>query len=1027
MIYACLRFTFSLAVRTCALDILWMLFAAMLVFVMQAGFLCLESGLVRSKNSINVAAKNLTDFAISSMVFWALGFAMMFGDSVSGIIGTSYFFFGEQASPLLITTFLFQMMFCGTAATLVSGAIAERMSYFGYVIVTITITLFIYPIVGHWAWAGIITGTATGWLEQIGFVDFAGSTVVHSVGGWVALAAILVIGPRVGRYDAGSRRIPGSNVPMAVLGTMLIWFGWFGFNGGSTLGWSDNIPSILLNTCIAAFCGGIAATAIKYTVDGYIDVMQIINGVLGGLVAITANCHAVSVTDSALIGLVAGMIVVSGERLLDHYKIDDAVSVIPVHLFAGIWGTLAIAIFADPVVLGTHLSSFEQFQSQSIGIVTIGLYSFVMAYSIFRLINHFYPLRVSTKAELIGLNVAEHRVSTEVFDLLSAMNHQHEASDYTVRVPVEPFTEIGQIAQEYNRVIDKVHQEIQQRDQAFSAFKKSEYRKGAILDAAMDCIITINCRGEIISFNPAAENCFGIGRDLVNGKKFFSLFMSKDMNKLAVQSLSQGFSIGDGLVLKRQNIAELRRYDKDIFSAEIIVTKTTDPEDIRKEYTLHIRDITKQVKMQNRLKLLAYNDPLTGLYNRTYFMHNMEERIAYHSTRPGLVALMFLDLDKFKQINDTLGHKIGDDLLCEVAKMLSSSMRELDIVGRWGGDEFVIVMSGDLTEGHVIEAGQRILEIMREPIYISETKLLGLFSIGIAISVNGDISADQLLQYADLAMYQAKQKGRNRYQLFSYDMLQQAQQQFQIETSVPNAISLNQFFIEYQPKVACATNEIVGFEALLRWHHPEHGLISPADFIPIIEGTKLVIDVGEWVMTEVMQQLVLWRREGLSLLPIAINISGHHLHDSSLVPTVQRLLDEYDINPDLIEVEITESCLTGNTEQSIAALLALKSTDIKLAIDDFGTGYSSLSYLKKFPIDILKIDRAFIIECNSNKEDAAICIAIITLAKSLGLKIVAEGVETYEQLKFLKQYDCDVYQGYYFSRPLGVQSIALLL
>jgi len=543
----------------------------------------------------------------------------------------------------------------------------------------------------------------------------------------------------------------------------------------------------------------------------------------------------------------------------------------------------------------------------------------------------------------------------------------------------------------------------------------------------MDCIITTNCRGEIISFNPAAELCFGIGHHLVKAQNFFRLFMSDDMRKMAMQSLSQGFTVADGLVLKRQNISELRRYDKDIFSAELIVTNTADPQVNREEYTLHIRDITKQVKMQNRLKLLAYNDPLTGLYNRTYFMQNMEQRIAYHSTKQGLVALMFLDLDQFKKINDTLGHKMGDDLLCEVAKILSSVTRELDIAGRWGGDEFVFVMSGDLTEEDVIQTAQRVLDLMREPIYIDETKLAGLFSIGIAISTNGDINADQLLQHADLAMYQAKQNGRNRYQLFSHEMSEQAQQKFQIEASIPDAMGLKQFYLEYQPKVSCDDNEVVGFEALLRWHHPEHGLISPAIFIPIIEGTKLIIDLGEWVMTEVMQQLALWREQGLALLPIAINISGHHLHAQSLVPYVQKLLNEYDISPELIEVEITESCLTGNTEQSIAALAALKATDIKLAIDDFGTGYSSLSYLKKFPIDILKIDRAFVIECNSNKEDAAICIAIITLAKSLGLKIVAEGVETSEQLNFLKQYNCDVYQGYYFSRPISIDATSLLL
>lgn len=1009
------------------MDVLWILLAAMLVFVMQAGFLCLETGLVRSKNSINVAAKNLTDFAISSAIFWAFGFAMMFGDSAGGLIGTSHFFFGDNASPLLITTFLFQMMFCGTAATLVSGAIAERMSYFGYLIVTVTITLLIYPVIGHWAWAGIISGTSTGWLEHLGFVDFAGSTVVHSVGGWVALAALLIIGPRFGRYDVDGRRIPGSNIPMAVLGTMLIWFGWFGFNGGSTLGWTDNVPSILLNTCIAAIFGAIAATTIKYKFEGYIDVLQLINGLLGGLVAITANCHAVSVGDSAIIGIVAGLIVYGGECWLEYLKIDDAVGVIPVHLFAGIWGTLAVAVFAQPDALATGLSGLEQLKVQLIGIITIGLYSFGTAYGILRAVNYFYPLRVTEKEELIGLNVAEHRVSTEVFDLLSAMNQQHKASDYTVRVPVEPFTEVGQIAQEYNRVIDKVHQEIEQRDHAFSAFKKSEYRKGAILDAAMDCIISINCRGEIMSFNPSAEHCFGISRELVNGHNFFRLFMNDDIKNMAMHSLSQGFTFGEGLVLKRQNISELKRYDGDDFSAEIIVTKTTDPQDIRKEFTLHIRDITKQLKLQSRLTLLAYNDPLTGLYNRTYFMQNMEQRINYHSNTLGVVALMFLDLDKFKKINDTLGHKAGDDLLCEVAKRLSAITGGSDMVGRWGGDEFVVVLSGELTEQYITQKAYEILETMREPIYLNEKKLTMLFSIGIAISHNGGIDADQLLQYADLAMYQAKQNGRNRYELFKQEMINNAQQQFHIETSLPDAISLNQFFLEYQPKVACDTDEIVGFEALIRWNHPEHGIVSPGDFIPMIEGSDAIISVGEWVLNEVMQQLDTWRQQGLALLPIALNISGHHLHADSLATCVQNLLDKYDISPELIEVEITESCLTGNTEQSIAALAALKATNIKLAIDDFGTGYSSLSYLKKFPIDILKIDRVFVSECHSNKDDAAICIAIITLAKSLGLKIVAEGVETHEQLSFLKQYDCDVYQGYFYSRPIGADQISLLL
>lgn len=1009
------------------MDILWILSAAMLVFVMQAGFLCLESGLVRSKNSINVAAKNISDFTISSLIFWSVGFAIMFGDSQYGIFGSSYFFFGDGASPLLIATFLFQMMFCGTAATLVSGAVAERMTYMGYILVTVIITLLIYPLVGHWAWAGIIQGEATGWLELIGFVDFAGSTVVHSVGGWVALAAVLVIGPRIGRFDGNKNNIPGSNLPMAILGGMLIWFGWFGFNGGSTLGWTEDVPAILLHTCLAAFWGGVTATVLKYVVDGYIDVAHILNGVLGGLVAITAGCHAVSVIDAVVIGLVAGVIVFYGDRWLNKKQIDDAIGVIPVHLFAGIWGTLSVAIFGDIEILGTGLTQFEQLKSQAIGIVSIGSYSFFTSYVLLRLLNQYYPLRIGKKNELLGLNVAEHRVTTEVFDLLSAMDYQQKEADFSVRVPVEPFTEVGQIAEQYNHVIDKVNKEMVERDQAFAAFKQSEYRKGAILDAAMDCIISINTKGEIQNFNPAAEKCFGVGLKQIKNREFFMLFTTDAYREMGVKSLAQHFTLSEGLLLKRQNNIDLTRYGGETFPAEIVVTQTSDASAKNIEFTLHVRDITQQTKLQNRLKLLAYNDPLTGLYNRTFFMENLEQRIAFHESNTGSVILMFLDLDQFKKINDTLGHKAGDAVLTEVAKRLKRVTREEDLVVRWGGDEFIVVLSGNLANQNAIEKAEKILSVMRQPISLAEKELIVLTSIGIALSPNGRIDSDRLLQHADLAMYQAKEAGRNTYRIFTEEMEQTANQHFQYETALPKAMKEDELFLHFQPKVVCATNEIVGFEALLRWQHPELGLIPPAEFIPIIEKSELIIDVGEWVLTQTIKQLVEWRAQGLPLWPVAVNISGRHLHDPSLVKLIKQLTQTHDIPASLLQIEITEGVLTGDTEQSMLAMRALKKTNIKLAIDDFGTGYSSLSYLKKFPIDILKIDRAFINECDANSDDAAICLAIITLAKSLGLQIVAEGVETEQQLAYLNQHDCDQYQGYYFSRPLAAKHIATLL
>ena len=1011
------------------MDLLWVLFAAFLVFLMQAGFLCLESGLVRSKNSIHVAAKNITDFIVSSAIFWLFGFGLIFGSSFSGLIGTNNFFSSNLDASTTVF-FIFQMMFCGTAATLVSGAIAERTHYLGYILITIVISLLIYPVIGHWSWAGILSGEATGWLEKLGFIDFAGSTVVHSVGGWVALAAILVVGARIGRFENGNNRIQGSNLPIAVLGCLLIWFGWFGFNGGSTLGWDESVPKILLNTILAAVWGGITIIVIQYLTKKYIDVFLVVNGVIGGLVSITANCNSVTASQAVLIGGIAGIIVFYGDRLLEKFKIDDAIGVIPAHLLAGIWGTLAVAFFADPIILGTGLSMWQQLGVQILGIISVGGYSFLAAYTLFRIINVFYPLRVSKEDELAGLNVVEHHVSTEVHDLLSTMQYQQEKADFSSRVPVEPFTEVGQIAQQYNRVIDKVSQEMKERDIAFHAFKKSEFRKGAILDAAMDCIVTINDKGHILEFNPAAEQCFGTLKKAVLSNNFFDLFILEKQKNEMLKNLEYGFILGgDGsLILKRQNVIKLLRAGGEGFTAEIVVTKTSERDQNNREYTLHIRDITKRIKLQNRLEALAYNDPLTGLFNRNYFITHLKNRIEYHKKVVGNIALMFLDLDQFKRVNDNLGHQAGDELLIEVASRLQATTRSNeDIVGRWGGDEFVILMSGTLDNLTIENKAKEILSSLRLPVQLPGQSIIVPTSIGIAISLPGEYNAEKLMQYADIAMYQAKHDGRNTYRIYSQEMSDRVQQHFEIERDLPEAISENQFELHLQPKVSCLTNEVIGFEALIRWHHPEHGFIMPDEFIPVIEESNLIIEVGEWVIENAIQQLAQWQKNGQAELPIAVNISGYHLHSPALVPLIESLLVEYGISSKLLEIEITEHVLTGDTKDSIAAMEALKKANIKLSIDDFGTGYSSLSYLKSFPIDILKIDRAFVRECHLNDDDAAICKAIITLAKSLGLQIIAEGVETQEQLSFLKEHHCDYYQGYYFSRPLPVSELLPML
>jgi len=437
-------------------DIFWVLICAGLVFLMQAGFTCLESGLTRSKNSINVAIKNITDFGISTILFWAFGFALMFGTSHGAWIGSTGFFLPLDEGTWPTAFFLFELMFCATAVTIVSGATAERMRFRSYIIISIILSGLIYPTFGHWAWNGSQNGISSGWLGMLGFVDFAGSTVVHSVGGWVALAALLVIGPREGRFPKVGvhKKIHGSNLPLSVLGVLLLWLGWFGFNGGSTLAMNDQVAGIVTNTFLAGASGSMSTLAIGWMLRRRADVELLIFGAIAGLVAITAPAHAVNAIWALVIGGIGGIVMLGVEYLLEHFHIDDAVGAIPVHLGAGIWGTLAVAIFGETELLNTGLNRWTQLLTQVIGIGVCFLWVFGTSYISFRVINRFLPLRVTPEDEYIGLNVSEHGATTELLDMFRIMDDQARTGDMNLRVPVEPFTEVGQIAARYNWVME---------------------------------------------------------------------------------------------------------------------------------------------------------------------------------------------------------------------------------------------------------------------------------------------------------------------------------------------------------------------------------------------------------------------------------------------------------------------------------------------------------------------------------------------------------------------------------------------
>ncbi|MBU1461558.1 MAG: ammonium transporter, partial [Gammaproteobacteria bacterium] len=388
-----------------SIDILWVVLCAGLVFNMQIGFLCLEAGLTRSKNAINVATKNMADLCIALLLYWLFGFALMFGTSQDGLMGSGLFmldFAIDDSWPMAF--FLFQAMFCTTAATIVSGAAAERMRFNAYLIVAALSAGLIYPLFGHWAWGGALR-EGQGWLAQQGFVDFAGSTVVHGVGGWIALATVMVIGPRAGRFDTKWLRqnMPGSNLPLAMLGGLLLLFGWFGFNGGSTLSFDGRVPGIVVNTVVAGMAGMALSMLLSQWRHGYIAPVALLNGMLAGLVAITASAHAVGIADSLLIGAGGGLAMWLSDRLLVRCGIDDAVGAVPVHLAAGLWGTVAVALFADPLLLGTGLGRLDQLMVQLQGVLVCAVWAFGVTYLLLRVINRYYPMRVDPDDERVGL------------------------------------------------------------------------------------------------------------------------------------------------------------------------------------------------------------------------------------------------------------------------------------------------------------------------------------------------------------------------------------------------------------------------------------------------------------------------------------------------------------------------------------------------------------------------------------------------------------------------------------------------
>ena len=559
---------------------------------------------------------------------------------------------------------------------------------------------------------------------------------------------------------------------------------------------------------------------------------------------------------------------------------------------------------------------------------------------------------------------------------------------------------------------------------ANSMLRDSETRTRVVLDSVDEGIIAIGENGVIEIFNPAAERIFGYSGSETVGRNV-SLLMPEPHRSQHNGYLKRYLEMGETHVIGIAREVVGVRKNGASFPLELKVSEVHI--EARRLFIASARDVTARKEAERRIIYLASHDALTGLPNRNLLQDRIRQAVAQAHRSNERGAVLFIDLDQFKTINDSLGHDVGDLLLKGVAERLVSSLRSEDTVARQGGDEFIVVLPNVANAQDAGTVAQKLLDALMLPYQVKGSELHASASIGVAIFPDDGEDGDTLLKNSDTAMYHAKEAGRNNYQFFTPRMNQLAAERQFLGTCLRHALARNELLLHFQPMVEMASGKLMGMEVLLRWQHPEQGLIPPLKFIPLAEETGLIVPIGEWVLKTACLQLKTWRDQGYDVPLLAINLSARQFRQKTLAETIARILDETGVEARFVELEITESILMENADEVVETLRKLNDMGLDISIDDFGTGYSSLSYLKRFPIDKLKIDRSFVQDIATDPDDAAIVTAIIALAHSLQMKVIAEGVEEAAQLVFLSRQGCDQYQGYYFSKPLPASEVVTTL
>ncbi|BBP00973.1 EAL domain-containing protein [Sulfuriferula nivalis] len=558
--------------------------------------------------------------------------------------------------------------------------------------------------------------------------------------------------------------------------------------------------------------------------------------------------------------------------------------------------------------------------------------------------------------------------------------------------------------------------------------KESERWYRYMVNSSPDFIYTLDANGYCTFCNDRVKTLLGYNKEDVIGQHFSTLIHAEDIDiaQFAIQERRSGNRAACNMEIRIPHGSEATMLTLE-FNAFGIYDDGIDGSPKYVGTYGVAKDVTERKKAGELILYQAYHDLLTGLANRKLFKDRLEVAIAQAKRYKHTLALMFLDLDRFKVVNDTLGHVVGDHLLIEVAARLQKCLREGDTLGRQGGDEFTLLLPQIVNKESAVSTAEKIIKACGEPFYIDGNELYVPMSIGIAFYPENGENVDTLIKNADIAMYDSKAKGRNRFQLYSASMNTKFDERFSLEVQMHKALERDEFQMVYQPQINVVTGKISGVEALIRWASPLLGHLSPIEFIPLAEETGLIIPISEFVLRTVFQQAKLWQQTNLLPERIAINISSRHLEQENFVSFLAELLLEFKLDGSIFELEITESILLNDGDDIIEKLHLISSMGMKISLDDFGTGYSSLSYIKKFPIDTIKIDRSFMHGLSSDSEDESIVTAICTLAKSLHLNLIAEGVEESGQYRVLQSLQCNEAQGFLFSKPLSAHDTTELL